>query len=289
MTTVSVDQTVEEHRGPMFGLAYRLLGSVADAEDAVQEAFLRLQRHGLDDIDNVGGWLHRTTSRVCLDRLRATRSDREVYVGTWLPEPLATDADPTAPVELAESLTTAFLVVLETLTPAERVAFVLHDVFGSDYLEVAEVLDRSEAACRQLVSRARQRVRDRTPRFEADARRRDEVAGRFMRASTTGDLAGLLEVLAPTVVLRSDGGGKASAARNIVAGADRVARFIEGLTSRAPADVEVEARGFNASPGFVVRRGDGTIDSVWTIDVADGQIVGVNMVRNPDKLAHLHR
>jgi RNA polymerase sigma-70 factor, ECF subfamily len=289
VTTVSVEQAVEEHRGPMFGLAYRLLGSVADAEDAVQEAFLRLERHGVDGIDNVGGWLNRTTSRVCLDRLRAAKAERELYVGTWLPEPLDTGGDASTPVELAESLTMAFLVVLETLTPPERVAFVLHDVFGASYLDVAEVLDRSEEACRQLVSRSRRKVREGTPRFEADARRREEVAHRFMLASSTGDLEGLLEALAPAAVLRSDGGGKVPAARNVVEGAERVASFVAGLGSRAPADMQVEPRWCNASPGFVVRLGGGTVDSVWILDVSDDRVVGVNVVRNPDKLAHLTR
>jgi len=287
VTTVSIEQAVEEHRGPMFGLAYRLLGSVTAAEDAVQEAFLRLERHGVDGIDNVGGWLNRTTSRLCLDRLRALRSEREVYVGSWLPEPLLTDGDASTPVELAESLTMAFLVVLETLSPAERVAFVLHDVFEVSYLEVADVLGRSEAACRQLVSRSRRKVREGTPRFEADDRRREEVAHRFLLASSTGDIEGLLEALAPTAVLRSDGGGKVSAARNVVEGAGRVASFVAGLRSLAPEGMEVVPRRCNASPGFVVRLGDGTVDSVWVLDVSDGRVVAVNVVRNPDKLGHL--
>ena len=161
MTTIEV--AVREHRDALIGVAYRMLGTVTDAQDAVQEAFLRLERTGVADIDNVGGWLNRTTSRICLDRLTTAQARREVYVGPWLPEPLATDGDPTDSVELAESVSMAFLVVLESLSPAERVAFVLHDVFGYDHAEVAVVLMRSEPACRQLVSRARNHLEARRP------------------------------------------------------------------------------------------------------------------------------
>jgi RNA polymerase sigma-70 factor, ECF subfamily len=287
--TQSLAAAVAEHRPALVGLAYRLLGSVTEAEDAVQEAFLRLDRHGTEGIDNVGGWLNRTTSRICLDRLTSARARREVYVGPWLPEPLETAAAAPDAVELAESVSMAFLVVLETLSPAERVAFLLHDVFGYGHEDVAGILDRSEAACRQLVSRARRHVEARRPRFEPDPEVRDRAASRFLEACLSGDVAALLTTLAPDVVLTSDGGGKVSAARRPVEGADRVARFLAGLGRQAPDDVVFEARRFNGTPGLLVGRADGSIEVVLVLDVADGLVRGIEAVRNPDKLTHLTR
>jgi RNA polymerase sigma-70 factor, ECF subfamily len=286
MTTTTTEAAAREHRPELLALAYRLLGTVSEAEDAVQEAYLRLERHGTEGIDNVGGWLNRTTSRLCYDRLTSARARREVYVGPWLPEPLVTDGGDD-PVELAESVSMAFLVVLESLSPAERVAFLLHDVFGYDHGELAAILDRSEAACRQLVSRARKHVQARRPRFEPDAGTRAQVAGRFLDACRTGDLDALLATLAPDVVLRSDGGGKVSAARRPVEGADRVARFLEGLAKQAPSDVVLESRWVNGTPGVVIGTSDGTVIVVFVLDVADGAVRSIGAVRNPDKLAHL--
>jgi RNA polymerase sigma-70 factor, ECF subfamily len=283
----SIESAVREHRPAMLGLAYRLLGSVTEAEDAVQEAYLRLDRQGTAGIDNVGGWLNRTTSRICFDRLTSARARREVYVGPWLPEPLETADDPSVPVEVAESVSMAFLVVLESLSPAERVAFLLHDVFGYDHGEIAATLDRSEPACRQLVSRARKQVQARRPRFEPDPSVRAEVAGRFLAACQTGDVVGLLSTLAPDVVLRSDGGGKVSAARRPVEGSDRVVRFFEGLARQAPDDTAFEVRLYNGAPGLVVGAGDGTIVAVFVLDVADGRVSSIEAIRNPDKLAHI--
>lgn len=283
----SIEVSVSEHREAMVGLAYRMLGSVADAQDAVQEAFLRLERAGIADIDNVGGWLHRTTSRICLDRLTAAQARREVYVGPWLPEPLATDAEPPDPVELAESVSMAFLVVLESLSPAERVAFVLHDVFGYDHAELAVVLDRSEPACRQLVSRSRKHIEVRRPRFEPDPTARAEVASRFLEACRTGDVEGLLDTLAPDVVLTSDGGGKVSAARRPIYGAQRVLRFLDGLVRQADGDLVLAARWFNGTPGLLVTTGDGRVLVVFVLDVTDGTIGSIHAIRNPDKLTHL--
>jgi RNA polymerase sigma-70 factor, ECF subfamily len=285
--TQTVADAVGEHRPALVGLAYRLLGSVAEAEDAVQEAFLRLERLGTDGIDNLGGWLNRTTSRICLDRLTSARARREVYVGPWLPEPLETADDPTEPVELAESVSMAFLVVLESLSPAERVAFLLHDVFGYEHADLAAILDRSEAACRQLVSRSRRHVEARRPRFEPDPEVRDQAAGRFLEACLSGDVDALLATLAPDVVLTSDGGGKVSAARRPVEGDERVARFFVGLARQAPDDVVLEPRRFNGTPGLLVGRADGSIEVVLVLDVADGLVRSIEAVRNPDKLAHL--
>lgn len=285
MTTIEV--AVRDHHDALIGVAYRMLGTVTDAQDAVQEAFLRLERTGVAGIDNVGGWLNRTTSRICLDRLTTAQARREVYVGPWLPEPLATDGDPTDPVELAESVSMAFLVVLESLSPAERVAFVLHDVFGYDHAEVAVVLLRSEPACRQLVSRARNHIEARRPRFEPDPATRAEVASRFLDACRTGDVAALLDTLAPDVVLTSDGGGKVSAARRPIHGADRVLRFLEGLSRQAADELVLATRWFNGTPGLLVTTSDGHILVALVLDIADGTIHSIEAIRNPDKLAHL--
>lgn len=285
MSTVA--DAVTEHRADLVGLAYRLLGTVTEAEDAVQEAFVRLERHGMDGIANVGGWLHRTTSRICLDRLTSARAKREVYVGTWLPEPLEASEPPDDPVELAESVSMAFLVVLESLSPAERVAFVLHDVFGYGYDEVAAVLDRSEAACRQLVSRARGHVQARRPRFEPDPDARASVARRFLDACLTGDVEALLATLAPDVVLHSDGGGKVSAARQPIEGADRVVRFFSGLSRQSGDDLVLQPRWYNGTPGLLVGRTDGRVEFVLVLEVADERVVAIEAIRNPDKLGHL--
>lgn len=283
----SLDLAVADHRSALLGLAYRMLGSVVDAEDAVQEAFERLDRHGSDGLANVGGWLNRTTSRICLDRLTSARARHEVYVGPWLPEPFETSPDGADRVELVESVSMAFLVVLETLSPAERVAFLLHDVFGHEHADVAAVLDRSEAACRQLVSRARRHVQARRPRFEPDPDARDEAANRFLEACVTGDVDALLASLAPDVVLQSDGGGKVAAARQPIEGADRVARFLAGLARQAPDDLVLEARRYNGAPGLLIAGEDGRIEVVMTLGVADGLVRTIHAVRNPDKLGHL--
>lgn len=285
MTTTAA--AVDEHRSSLVGLAYRLLGSVTEAEDAVQEAFLRLERHGTEGIHNVGGWLNRTTSRICLDRLTSAQARREVYVGPWLPEPLETEDGADASVELAESVSMAFLVVLESLSPAERVAFLLHEVFDFDHAELAVTLERSEEACRQLVSRARRHVRARRPRFEADRSARDEAAARFLAACLTGEVDALLATLAPDVVLRSDGGGKVSAARRPIEGPDAVARFLVGLARSAPDTILVEVHRYNGTPGLLIGHTDGRIEVVLAIDVADGLVHGIDAVRNPDKLTHL--
>lgn len=282
------DELVAAHRGELVGLAYRMLGSVAEAEDAVQEAFARLAQRGLDGLERPGGWLARTTGRICLDRLKSARARRERYPGPWLPEPrTGADDDPAEAGELAESVSMALLLVLETLGPAERVALVLHDVFGCGHDEVAAALDRSEAACRQLVSRARGHVAARRPRFEPDRTQRDATVRRFLDACRTGELEPLLAVLAPDVELRADGGGVVSAARNPVHGADAVARFVLGLWRKAPEDAWLEPTPINATLGVIARRGDGAVDTVLAFDVHAGAIRAIYTVRNPHKLAHI--
>lgn len=285
-----IERLGRRHRAELVGVAYGILGEVAEAEDAVQEALLRLQRRGrVDDLERPVAWLTRVVSRICLDRLRSAVRRREVYVGPWLPEPLVVaDDDPTAPVETAEDLSLAFLVVLEALSPAERVAFLLRDVFGHDYATVAATLDRSPAATRQLVARARSAVQARRPRFDPPERsERDEIVRRFVAACAGGAIDPILELLAPDVRLASDGGGVVSAARRPVVGADRVARFLVGLWRKAPDGFAVDLVRVNGDLGIAVWDADGRLDNVTALDVADGRILSVAIVRNPEKLRHL--
>lgn len=283
---------LEAERRGLMGLAYRMLGTVADAEDAVQETYVRWYRLSEAErraIENPAAWLTRVASRVCLDVLGSARARREHYVGEWLPEPLpqssaiagAPPADPLDRVTLDESVSTALLVVLESLTPAERVAFVLHDVFAVPFAEIAETVGRSPDAARQLASQARRRIRERRAGAASRAAH-DALAQSFARAAATGDLSALIQVLDPDVVLHSDGGGFVSAARRPVHGADRVARFLLGLPRLAP-DAETEPTITPDGLGFVVRRG-GVTDSVITLGVRGDRVTEVWIVRNPAKL-----
>ena len=280
------DGDPHDHRPQLVGLAYRILGSVAEAEDAVQEAYLRLHRQPAGTIDNVGAWLTTVTSRICLDRLGSAQVRRERYVGDWLPEPITTQPNAAEMLELEESISMAFLVVLDTLSPAERVAFLLHDVFGHDYAEIAGTLERSETSCRQLVSRARKHVQARWPRFEHDPDFRAQVAERFLTASATGAVDELLALLAPDVSLHFDGGGKASAGLRPVHGPDRVVRYVRGV-AKAATQLHLAVRWLNGSPGLIAHRADGSVDTAFVLDVADGAVRRINVIRNPDKLTHL--
>jgi RNA polymerase sigma-70 factor (ECF subfamily) len=275
-------ELLEDERGRLLGLAYRLLGTMADAEDAVQETFLRWEQADRAGIENPAGWLTTVLVRHCLDRLRSARARRERHVGTWLPEPVV-DEDPGEQAGLDESISLALLVVLETLSPAERTVFVLHDVFGYDFEEVARIVDRSPAACRQLASRARRHVRQRRPRFSASAAEQRRVVTAFLDASTRGDLAALVQLLDPSVVFRADGGDKVPAAGRPVTGAERVARVLlaggtwyRGMTAR-PAWV-------NGGPGALVVH-EGRMIGLVGVTVAEGRITEIDVVVNPDKLA----
>lgn len=272
-------------RDRLVGVAYRMLGSVADAEEVVQEAFLRLYR--TPGVGDAAAWLTTVVSRLCLDRLGSARARREVYVGQWLPEPLFTLPDPGETVALAESVATALLVVLETLSPLERVVFVLREAFGFDYAAIAAAAGRSEAAVRQLASRARRHVRERRPRFEADAGQRERVARAFLAACAGAGLEQLLAVLDPAVVLRSDGGGKVPSAPHPVHGALRVARAVLGLLRLIPAGAQARAVPVNGTLGMACQyQQDGRLLAVVSLDVAGGRVTGVNVVANPDKLRH---
>jgi RNA polymerase sigma-70 factor (ECF subfamily) len=275
-----------EHRRYLFAVAYRLLGSAADAEDAVQEAYLRLRGAAPAHLANPRAWLTTVTSRICLDMLGSARARRETYVGTWLPEPLADydDTDLGDTVALRESVRTAVLLVLETLSPAERVALVLHDAFGMDFERLAAVLDRSPAACRQLASRARRRVREEAPpRNPVSAEEHHRVLAAFAAASTDGDLSELVGLLDPRVVLRSDGGGAVPAARHPVSGTERVLTLLSGLMRRY-AGVRLKPVSLASGHGYVLELDDAVLGVVG-VEITDGRIAELNLMVNPAKLA----
>lgn len=277
----------EQHRSHLRGVAYRMLGTFGEADDAVQEAWLRLARQADPSIINdLRGWLTTTTARICLDMLTSARARRETYVGPWLPEPdvqREPSTDPADRVTLDESVSMALLVVLESLSPAERTAFVLHDVFGVPFDEVAVTVGRSPAAVRQLASRARQHVEERRPRYTTAADEHRRVLAAFISAVSAGDLEGLLRVLDPDVVWRADGGGIVPSTRRPVHGNDNVARLTLGLVQRAPVGATADVEMVNGAPGLVLRV-DGQPFSVMAFTVADGRITEVDAVQNPEKL-----
>jgi RNA polymerase sigma-70 factor (ECF subfamily) len=284
---VTAGDVFSAHRRRLFAIAYRMLGEVGEAEDAVQEAFVRWERND-GPVDNPEAWLTTVVSRVCLDRLRSAQHRRETYIGPWLPEPMATDTDdPADDAALADSLSLAFLVVLERLSPLERAAFLLHDGFGYTHDEGAAMLDRSPTAVRQVAARARGHLADERPRYEQDADRRERVTRAFVDAVAGADLDALMDLLAPDVVFVADGGGVVAAARHPQHGAARVAQVIVSLARLRPPAWTFTARELNGEPAIIVHRGDGTIDSAWVLHAVDGRIVRVDVVRNPDKLAGL--
>jgi RNA polymerase sigma-70 factor, ECF subfamily len=275
---------VEELRPLLFSIAYRMLGSVADAEDVVQEAFARWAA-GTGAVDSPRAYLSKVATNLCIDRLRSAQHQRETYVGPWLPEPLIEDAAPDAAAhaERADTLSMAFLVVLESLSPLERAAFLLHDVFGYDYRELGDMLGRSEQACRQLVHRAKEHVAARRPRFEVDRAQQQRLLESFMSACALGDLDALTALLTEDVVLKSDGGGRATAARKPIVGPRRVARFLVRVVEKSPPDMSPRVVSVNGQPGLAMYRG-GALYNVLSLDVADGLIQGVHIVVNPEKL-----
>ena len=276
----------EEHRRLLVGAAYRLLGTHSDAEDVVQEAWIRWSGVDLAVVDEPRAYLLTITTRLALNRLRQLRARREAYVGPWLPEPVSTDprADGPAAAELADDVSMAMLIVLESLSPLERAAFVLTEVFGMPSGEVAGALDRSPAAVRQLVHRARNHVEARQPRSLVDAARHREVTERFLAAATTGDLDGLLAVLAPDVTLVTDGGGVRRAALRPIHGAEKVIRWLVSVLGRPDVvGLEPHLRTVNGELA-VVAAGEGFVDSVLFLTVEDDHIVALHGIRNPDKL-----
>lgn len=279
-----------QHYGRLFGLAYRMLGSVTDAEDVVQDTFVRWSETERSAIREPAAWLTTTATRLCLDRLKSARRQRETYVGPWLPEPLATEeVDPADVAGTADSLTFAFLVVLESLSPLERAVFVLHDVFGHPHDEIAEMLQRSPAAVRQVAGRARRHLAQRRQRFDPDRRRQRAVTEAFLAACAGGDIDAVLGLLAPDVTFTGDGGGAVSATRHPVHGAASVARLLIGLSRLArDRDYRFELLEVNAEPGVVAYDGD-TIETVLIFEVHDDRITDIRGVRNPAKLVGFAR
>jgi RNA polymerase sigma-70 factor, ECF subfamily len=279
----------QELRPLLFSIAYRILGSVSEAEDAVQETWLRYAASPAQPA-SAKAFLSAVVTRVSIDVLRSARVRREEYPGPWFPEPLLTDPyqDPQRSAELADSVSMAALLLLERLSPLERAVFVLREVFDFGFPEVASAVGRSEAACRQLAVRARRHMDEGRPRFEADRREREELAGRFFDAFREGDVDGLRELLAADVQLVGDGGGKAPALARSIIGADKVARVLASIFPwLVRIDVTLEPREVNGQPGAIFRDRDGKVLGTLTLDVLDGQIQTIRSVSNPDKLGHV--
>jgi RNA polymerase sigma-70 factor, ECF subfamily len=279
----------EDLRPLLFAIAYRILGSVAEAEDAVQETWLRYEASPTQPI-STKAFVSAVVTRLSIDMLRSARVRRETYVGQWFPEPLLTDPyeDPARSAELADSLSMAALLLLERLTPLERAVFVLREVFGFSYPEVAAAVGRSEAACRQLAARARRHMDAGRPRFEADRKEREELATRFFDALRNGDVDGLRQLLAADVQMVADGGGKAPALARSVFGADNVARVLVSVFPLlVKIDARVEPRELNGQPGAIVRDRDGKVVGTLTLDMLGGRIQTIRSVANPDKLGHV--
>jgi RNA polymerase sigma-70 factor (ECF subfamily) len=280
-------EELEAFRPLLFSIAYRMIGEVGDAEDVVQEAFLRAHRAIREgsEIRHPKAFLSEVTTRLAIDHLRLARVRRETYVGSWLPEPLLTEAEPDVAerAEDLESLSMAFLVVLERLAPVERAVFLLHDVFGYGFDEIARIVDKTPENCRQIAVRSRNHVQAGRPRFEASREERSELLGRFFRAVQGGDLGGLIEVLAEDVVAVGDGGGRGAAVKEPVRGALQVGRFLLGLARRFP-DVTIVPAEVNGEPGAISYFGDGTVGNVFAFDVVGGRIATILSVGNPEKL-----
>lgn len=276
----------ETHRGLLFAVVYRMLSSVAEAEDVVQDAWLRWSATDRGDVADPRAYLVRIATNLAINRLTSARARRESYVGPWLPEPLLTEPDAAERVELAESVSLAMLVVLETLSPLERAVFLLHDVFGFPHPDIARMLDRSPSAVRQLAHRAREHVQARRPRFDTDTAERRRITGEFLDACLSGDVDRLMGLLAPDVTLWTDAGGKRRAALRPIHGAAKVTRFVLGVVDTIR-DSEVRFVEVNGAPGIVIAEPGGTGRSVLVPEVADGRMIELRVVMNPDKLASI--
>ncbi|MFB9435498.1 RNA polymerase sigma-70 factor [Streptomyces showdoensis] len=292
-TDILTDPTdlFEEHRPMLTGVAYRMLGRAADAEDVVQEAWLRWSADDRSEVREPRAFLVRITTRLAIDRLRQVQSRRESYVGPWLPEPIVTDFGPSVPdtaerALLSDSVSLALLVVLESLSPLERAVFVLREAFGFPFAEIAATLDRSEAAVRQLAGRARRHVDEGRPRYDVDPVQRRDLTERFLAAASSGDLEGLLTLLAPDVRLVGDSGGKSKAPLRVMETADKIGRFLVAISQGTDDSFGVRFAEVNGGPALVALV-DGKVDSVFQIDIRDGRIACVYILRNPDKLQGL--
>ncbi|MGW3286652.1 RNA polymerase sigma-70 factor [Streptomyces sp. NPDC001002] len=291
MTTDTETDVFEAHRPVLLGVAYRMLGRVADAEDVVQEAWLRWSGADHAQVREPRAYLVRVTTRLAIDRLRQVKARNEAYVGPWLPEPYVTEFGDTVPdtaerAVLADSVSLAVLVVLESLSPLERAVFVLREAFGYPFADIAAMLDRGEPAVRQLAARARKHVDERRPRYEVDPGRRRDLTERFLAAAAEGDLEGLLELLAPDVRLVADSGGKSRAPLRVLDSADKVGRFLLGAARKGVPDPSFRFMELNGGPAIVALSA-GKPDSVFQLDIYEGRIQAVYIMRNPDKLASL--
>jgi RNA polymerase sigma-70 factor (ECF subfamily) len=291
VATDTVTEVFEEHRPVLTGVAYRMLGRVADAEDVVQEAWLRWSGADRSDVREPRGYLVRVTTRLAIDRLRLAQTRKEAYVGPWLPEPYVTDFGATVPdtaerAVLADSVSLAVLVVLESLSPLERAVFVLREAFGFPYADIAVTLDRSESAVRQLAGRARRHVEEKRPRYEVDPAEQRDLTERFLAAATEGDFEGLMSLLAPDVRLVGDSGGLAQAPLRVLESADNVGRFIAGISRKGVANASFRFLEINGGPALLTLSDDKP-DSILQLDVANGRIQCVYIIRNPEKLLSL--
>jgi RNA polymerase sigma-70 factor, ECF subfamily len=275
----------QQHTPRLSGIAYRMLGSKADAEDVLQEAYLRWHQTDIEGVQTPEAWLVTTVTRLCIDRLRALRVEREAYIGAWLPEPLLTgdSSPPDRRAELASDLSIAFLVVLERLAPEERAAFLLHEVFDCEYAEVARILGKSEVACRQMVHRARVRVRQDRPRFAASESARTALLNQFVAAVNARDQEALLALFAEDATWTSDGGGQVVAARRVVRGAGRLTRFVLGIARRYQGRATYQVAPINGEMGLIISL-DGRLDSILSIDTDGTRILAVYNILNPQKL-----
>ncbi len=289
----STTEVYEELRPLLFSIAYRMLASVTEAEEIVQEAFLRFHRARTEgpEIESPRAFLSTVTTRLSIDELRSARLRRESYVGEWLPEPLLTDAgaaDPARVAEDADSLSMAFLLLLERLSPVERAVFLLRDVFGYGFDEIAGIVDKSEPNCRQLASRARRRIAAGRPRFEASRADRERLAGRFFAAVGDGNMDDLVSVLAADVVVHGDSGGRPPSWRRPIIGRENVSRLMHGLGEQMrEVNVVIRPTEVNGQPGALVLDSDGRLINVFSVDIADGAVQVIRSVINPDKLRHL--
>jgi RNA polymerase sigma-70 factor (ECF subfamily) len=283
---LELDPVFEEHRGGLERLAYRMLGSLSDADDVLQEAYLRWSRTDHSEVQSAQAYLNSIVTRLCIDQRRKVDARKESYIGPWLPEPLVEAPAVRNTLESAEAISMAFLVVLESLSPVERAAYLLRRVFDYDYDQIAEVLDKSATNCRQLVSRAEERVHERRPRFEPDPDEAERITGRFLEACTTGDMDGLVGLLAADATAYTDGGGKASAAMVPIYGAEKVARMFIGLARKAGNEFEMRPVRVNGQPG-VLTLYRGELGHVLTLDIVDGRIENCYVFRNPEKLARM--
>ncbi|MFK4104122.1 RNA polymerase sigma-70 factor [Streptomyces sp. NPDC019531] len=291
MATETETDVFEEHRPVLMGVAYRMLGRVSDAEDVVQEAWLRWSAADRSEVREPRAYLVRVTTRLAIDRLRQVKARSETYVGPWLPEPYVTDFGDTVPdtaeqAVLADSVSLAVLVVMESLSPLERAVFVLREAFGYPYADIAAMLDRAEPAVRQLAGRARKHVDERRPRYEVDQARRRDLTERFLAAADGGDLEGLMSLLAPDVRLVGDSGGKTKAPLRVLESADHVGRFMVAVAEKGVPDLTWRFLELNGGPAVLALSG-GKPDSVFQMDILDGRIQSIYIIRNPDKLRSL--